>query len=498
MDLTERGVRSVRPGGVSLEDFAEQYVNLMGVDHKYPNRRERLGYLAQELAAAEYGPTLFVFDNFETMTSQVEAFRWIDDRVRGPNKVLITSREHRFNGDFGLAVLGMTDSEAAELIIQTRERLRINQAIDVQSVMQESGGHPYIIKLLLGELAKGNSERPERIIAGQDEALEALFQRTYSRLSPIAKRVFLTLCSWRSSVPDLVLEAVLMDSLTRENEERIQLDEIVEETVLSSFVEQKFDSHHEISELSVPLAARLFGLKKLDASEHRIAVERDRELLQMLGAQPDKATIDFWRRIERFFDSIAIGLDKEVMTIEAIRPVAEYVASGFPYAWVLLSQLYDEFGGDTSLDKQEDCLLKFVEGPGSNHFPEVEAWHRISRIRQSQGNYWGELDALAQVCRQKESGRFEVSNAANGINRILKDHAYGLDWSLKQRIVADVVGRLEEYRLDMDATDYSRLAWLYKHLGEHEKALQAAQDGLSLEQHNYHCQNFITKFSGMS
>ena len=101
------------------------------------------------------------------------------------------------------------------------------------------------------------------------------------------------------------------------------------------------------------------------------------------------------------------------MTIEAIRPVAEYVASGHSLmgAWVLLSQLYDEFGGDTSLDKQEDCLLKFVEGPGSNHFPEVEpqsSWHRaaLGRVKETTGGNWMRS---RQVCRQKESGRFEVS-----------------------------------------------------------------------------------------
>ena len=47
-------------------------------------------------------------------------------------------------------------------------------------------------------------------MAGQDEALLALFERSYNRLTPAAQRVFLTLCNWKSSVPALAVEAVLL------------------------------------------------------------------------------------------------------------------------------------------------------------------------------------------------------------------------------------------------------------------------------------------------
>jgi hypothetical protein len=68
-----------------------------------------------------------------------------------------------------------------------------------------------VIKILLGEVAKaGELVKVERIVADSDEILKALFERTYSGLSPVAKRVFLTLCNWRSLVPQIALEAVLL------------------------------------------------------------------------------------------------------------------------------------------------------------------------------------------------------------------------------------------------------------------------------------------------
>ena len=46
--------------------------------------------------------------------------------------------------------------------------------------------------------------------------LDALFERTFSSLTPSAKRVFMTLSSWRSVIPEIALEATL---LTRQEEQ---------------------------------------------------------------------------------------------------------------------------------------------------------------------------------------------------------------------------------------------------------------------------------------
>ena len=94
----------------------------------------------------------------------------------------------------------MTEHESELLIKATAELLGIHHLLSedyIRELFRESDGHPYVIKVLLGEVAKvGKLKKIERIVAGQDEILDALFERTYESLSPAAKYVFLTLCNW--------------------------------------------------------------------------------------------------------------------------------------------------------------------------------------------------------------------------------------------------------------------------------------------------------------
>ena len=71
-------------------------------------------------------------------------------------------------------------------------------------------------------------------MAPQDEVLDALFERSYNRLSAPAQRAFLTLCTWRSSVPRIALEAVLL----RPENELMQVDSLSTSFLRCPFVEE--------------------------------------------------------------------------------------------------------------------------------------------------------------------------------------------------------------------------------------------------------------------
>ena len=284
VDLLETGPKAVQPHGVSITDFAEEYARLLNPGEMHSKGFSFKDFLARQLAGASIGPTLFVFDNFETTLSPLEVFTWLDTYVRSPNKVLITSRDRQFTGDYAVHVHGMTDLEARELVLQTVETLGIGKSLTddfTRELIEESGGHPYIIKLLLGEAARSGSRKPERIMAGQNEALVTLFERSYYRLSPAAQRVFLMLCNWRSSVPALAIEAVLL----RPDNERLDAQAAIEELLQSSFIEESIDTNTGEAEITVPLAARLFGVRKLEVSIWRASIKADTSLLHLLGAQ---------------------------------------------------------------------------------------------------------------------------------------------------------------------------------------------------------------------
>ena len=194
------------------------------------------------------GPTIFVFDNFETMQHPLDVFRWLDVNVRQPNKILITTRHHEFKGDYPIEVVHMTMEESDELIDRTAKALGIaswtNRSYK-NELYRESGGHPYVIKVLLGEAKKaGRRTKIERIFADKDQLLDALFERTYARLSPAARRTFLTLSNWGTSTPELAVQAVLLQA----KHERFDVVSAIDELVLSSFItrnassERRFDS----------------------------------------------------------------------------------------------------------------------------------------------------------------------------------------------------------------------------------------------------------------
>ena len=130
VDLLPSGPKAVQPQGVSINDFADEYAKLLAPGEMHIKGFAPRVYLARQLAGKEtIGPTLFVFDNFETTTEPVEIFKWLDTYVRGPNKVLITSRNRGFTGDYEVQVPGMTHSEAEELITQAAKAVGVQKRI---------------------------------------------------------------------------------------------------------------------------------------------------------------------------------------------------------------------------------------------------------------------------------------------------------------------------------------------------------------------------------
>jgi hypothetical protein len=97
----------------------------------------------------------------------------VDTHIRLPNKVLITTRFRDFAGDYSIEVRGMTDEEALRLINQEAGQLGIRNLLRPNykdELVDESDGHPYVIKILLGQVAtQGRAVKPERIVAGADQ-----------------------------------------------------------------------------------------------------------------------------------------------------------------------------------------------------------------------------------------------------------------------------------------------------------------------------------------
>src|SRR5262249_20841045 len=148
----------------------------------------------------------------------------------------------------------------------------------VDELYEESDGHPYVVKMLLAEVTRAKRVGAiERVLARRDEVLDALFERTFQSLTPAAQRVFLTLCNWRSVAPRLVVEAVLM----RPSNERMDVVAAIDELERNSLVEGIGTEDGSQDFLSVPLAAAVFGRRKLVVSPAKAAIDADTRLIRL-------------------------------------------------------------------------------------------------------------------------------------------------------------------------------------------------------------------------
>lgn len=487
IDLTIDGPKSVKNNILNEGDIAIEFCRLLGVNSK--TVAEKVAYLASELGNSKSGKTLFVFDNFETVSNPIELFNWIDTYIRNPNKVLITSRTSRsFKADYPIEISGMSHIECQKLINYTAKYLKIEHLLtheNISDLIEESNGHPYVIKILLGIVAKNNKfAKIERIIASQDDILNALFRRTYNTLSFAAKRVFLTLCSWRSLVPQIALEAILL----RDSNERMDVDDAVEELKRNSFIELSTSLEDNNIFIAVPLVASSFGRAELAVSPMKIEVMLDRDLLMEFGvAQQSDIQAGLKPRIERKIKQIANQASKGE-DITKHFPMLEYIARGYPRTWILLAELHKENGEN---EQAIDCLKEFLKTDASPEDTKA-IWQNLSNLYRIKEDWLGEINALIEKCCLPKTSLLDVSETANAINSYLAkninfESKLSLDSEVKSSLIQKVADLMQSKINKGSATDYSRLSWLYLHLNNRDLAIEMMNKGLDLDSENIYC-----------
>jgi tetratricopeptide (TPR) repeat protein len=493
IDLLAEGPKLVRPDVLTDRDLADQLVNLLDPSEQDNAAFEPVEYLLQTLTHSQVGPILFVFDNFETVRNPSDLYTWLDTYIRLPNKILITTRLREFKADYPVEVRGMLESEFSQLVETTATRLGITNLLSpgyVQQLYQESDGHPYVAKVMLGEVASAGSPlRVRRVMASREDILDALFERTYAQLAPVGQRVFLTLCNWRSSVPRLALEAALL----RPQNDWMDVQEGIEALRRMSLIDSRISEQDGQEFLSVPLAAALFGKRKLSVSPIRSAIESDTELIRLVGAaSSSEVQAGIAPRVGRLFRAVAQAVEVS-HGVDDYLPVLEYVARGYPPAWLLLSDLLLEQSDSGWLARAEDCLRSYLEQIPTDW----EVWLRLARLCDERGAYGAEVNAHVQACRQPEVPFHVLSNAANRVNSLMADGrlARELDQAERKIVVRDLLTELERRIREADGTGYSRIAWLHMSLGNTSRAKDYTREGLAIEPDNVHLINLGERLS---
>ena len=481
IDLLPNGPKPVQPDVLTEGEIATQFVELMNPSGSADKGFDEVGYFRKCLGGeGDDGPFLFVFDNFETVRDSRDLYTALDTYIRLPNKALITSRSRTFRGDYPVDVGGMTRAEFTELASGTANRLGIADVLTdkfLDELYEESDGHPYVVRVLLGEVASSGGRRSvERVMAGRDDILEALFERTYSSLAPAAQRIFLTLASWRSIVPRLAVEAALL----RPENERIDVDRAIDSLERNSLVEVLEGPAAGEEFLRVPLAAGIFGRKKLIVSSMKTAIEADAAILQMFGAvKPGEAAKGIGPRVDRMVATMAARASQGGDVSDELK-VVEFVARQYPPAWLKIADLEEELG---DLALASDATRKYLELDPSSH----TAWSKLATLCDRRGDALGELTALCELAQTVDASVEDVGRAANRFNALMSARKIDLrgddKWVMAERIRSLLARRTDE----ADATTLSRLAWLCLHLEDADAARRYVGLGLERDPYNRYC-----------
>lgn len=484
IDLYPDGPKIVRPKVRTIEEVAAEFARLVS-----PEDAEKPGFRAVEsltraMTQTDDGArTLFVFDNFETMHSPAEMYQLIDTYIRLPNKVLITSRRRDFKADYPVSVGGMRRPQFDELVSTVASKLNVMNLLSstyLEELFDESDGHPYVVKVILGEVSRTRQVgKVRRVIASHENILDALFERTFSSISPAARRVFLTLCNWKSMVPRLAVEGTLL----RPRNEPMDVQEAIDILERSSLIEIFRDEEAGQEFIQVPLAAQVFGSKKLRVSPMRPAVDADTDILRSFGAmQAVDVAKGLGPRIDRMTNELAEQMQAGKSVDEGIA-VLEYLAGHYPRTWLSIAALYFEAPNLALQQKALTAIERYLEYSPQD----LEAWRRYARTARHLKDREREVNALLRIADLPGISYGDISIAANVLNRYLSERLLPVDGDEKRALI-DRVRRLMQSRItEANATDYSRLAWLHLNLGETEIAMELAGKGLKLDPTNTHC-----------
>ena len=497
IDLLDSGPKPVSQRVFTQGDISRAAVDLLEPSESSLDDFNPDTFFQQCLARGAAGTTLFVLDNFETVRNPADVFSWIDTYISPPNKILITTRFRDFVGDYPIEIAGMSDEEASTLIDQHASRLNIEELLDTaykKEILRESDGHPYVIKILLGEVTKQRkAAKPKRIVETADNLLTALFRRTYAALSPGGQRVFLLLCSWRVVVPEVAVEAVLL----RPGTERFNVSEALEELHRFSLVDQIVSEEGGSTFVGVPLAAAIYGQRELEVSPFKVAVEEDRKLLMEFGAgKRDDARRGVLPRVYNLITAVAERASNSPIDLEDALPILEYLAARVPMAYPRLAELVMEVNDSKqSIERAKGYIREFLK---TAEIPEQpEAWQKLANLCRWSDDPMGEVHALCEAALLSASDQERLSTFANQLNNRIRDLKERSDedaWHEAVReLLAQVIEVMEKHIGGLSATDCSRLAWLLLNVGNLERALDVAKIGVQREANNEYCQSLILR-----
>jgi hypothetical protein len=481
VDLRPSGPRPVRAAVVTLQDISQTYSMLFGTEPTENAFAEVLQNPARQSKGA-----LLIFDNFETMENTRDLHRFLDVHTHLPNKVLITSRERAFKADYPIEIRGMEFDEAATMLRIGARELGVAPLISdgvIEKIYDYTEGHAYLMRVILGEIAKkGQFVPPRNIVSQRIDIVNAVFERSFNQLSNDARRVFLAIANWNSAVSELALIVVL-------GQQNIAVERALDELKRLSLVsEDSMADGHAC--FFAPQLARVFGQTKLVGDPDRPLIAEDLDAIRSFGVVELHRTskYDQASQLARFFawsDEQAESAD--AAAIQRLDEMLVLVASLWPPGWLQVAGFRQDHARSDGRRGVEYALRRAVEEMPFNK----EAWLRRARFAEYNGDPSVRVTSLISAVEADPSDVALLSDAARALINYVREH--DIPPTRRGSYLASVRGHMERVADSLDPDDLSKLGWLFLLEGDRDSAHKYAALGLQKDKHNPHCRNILDR-----
>lgn len=482
VDLRVAGPVRVRTAVLNLDTVTRTFGRLFSITAT----KESFALVLANPMTVRARSILFVFDNFETMTDLVGLHEFLDTHTHLPNKVLITSRERGFKGDFPIEVRGMEWKEAQQMLDYHARQLGISGLVandTFREVHDATDGHPYVMRVLLGEIAKEQKVVPLRqLIPRRQDIVNSVFERSFERLSTDGRWVFLVVSNWRSVVFEIALVAVL-------SAREIDVEKGAEECVRLSLILQDFTESGQAT-YSAPELARTFGRKKLEGDPDRLPLEESISLVQNFGPLASTSVASSQGQdkvIDRFVRWCFAETSKSRAASERLDALLEAIANVVPPVWMEVAKYRIQFLRPRL--KIEYSLRRAVEELPTSKEARLQ---RANYARQV-GDDLTQVSSLISAVEVAPDDLRLVTETAHTLIDFINKHKGDIPTARRGLYLASVRSNMERLSPKLDSVGLSRLAWLFLLEGNEAKAHEYASAGHRLNPMEPNCKKIIER-----
>jgi tetratricopeptide (TPR) repeat protein len=310
--------------------------------------------------------------------------------------------------------------------------------------------------------------------------LVALFERTYDNMTPAARRVFQTLCNWRTNIPRIAIEAILV----RHQNEYMNVPKAIDELYrfsLIDLIKNEIDGHEFIS---LPLSSFEFGRKKLSVSSMKSAIEVDTIYIRMFGTTNEyEIKKGIGPKVEKFFNEISKkNLLNKTNFSEEYRPILILICGNYNPAWLLLSRIHEELN---EYLKAKEALQNFISNETDDK-KKLLAWDKISVYCRIMKDWLGEAHSYIEMCEFSVIDFNKLSQCSANLLRLLTENKIKIDSNEKTILVRKMSTLLESRIEEGDLDSRTTLAWLYMNLGDLQSAKKVTKHILNQDKNHVH------------